>query len=309
MHFKERPEDFVVKEVMQLAFDEQGEYGYFLLRKKGWAGFEVLEQLGRATGLKLRDFGFAGLKDKYAVTEQHLSVPRPAVGRMKKVKIRDVTLEFLGYGKERIVLGMLEGNRFMIIVRSADEKRELGVSRIKNYFDQQRFGSKTIAIGRALVQHDFERACLLMGLSVEGHNYIEALRRQHRRILRFYVSSYQSWMWNSVVEKLPDGVDNIPLLGYLTEFTDKRVGKLYNDLMKKEKITLENFLMKPFPELSSEGNERVVFFTVKDFSYRWEWDDLHAGKYKCILQFFLPKGCYATLVVKTLFPGVKDKSA
>lgn len=298
----------MVFEVLHPTFDEKGSYGYFLLKKKNWSGFEALEQLSLKSRLKLRDFGFAGLKDKRAVTEQHLSVPRHAVETLQKIKIRDLDLTFLGYGKERIVLGMLEGNKFRITVRDLPAEKKLQIKIVRNYFDKQRFGSKTVAIGRAIVQQDFERACQLHGLEVPDKNYIAALRKIHRRILRFYISSYQSWMWNTVVEQLPDEVKHVPLLGYLTSFDDKKVEKLYTTLLKKEDITLDNFLMKPFPELSSEGNDRKTFFMVKDFSSRWEWDELHPRMKKCVLEFFIPKGCYATLVVKQLFPEVTDAS-
>lgn len=305
--FKECPEDFEVNEVMELEKLKTGRYCYFLFTKKNWGSFEAFQQLAKATKLKPSLIGYAGLKDKHAVTHQYLSVPAPGGKRLMKVKIKDMILEFLGHGDERITLGSLQGNQFRIVVRGFDRQQTLHIKNVRNYFDTQRFGSKTIAVGRAIVHHDFARVCELLGLKVEG-DPIRTLRTLERRPLRFYISSYQSWMWNTVVEQLSGDVDTVPILGYLTTFSDKRIGTLYKKLMKDEKIILDSFLLKPIPELSSEGSDRAMSFTVSDFSYQWERDEMHGDKYKCILKFFLPKGCYATLVVKQLFPGVKDKS-
>lgn len=305
--FKERPEDFEVREVMDLPLQEKGEYAHYMLMKKGWGSFEAFQELARRIGIKPRLIGYGGLKDKHAVTYQYISLPADAGERLRNVKIKDMSFEFLGYGKDRITLGALQGNTFRIVVRGLDKKTTLKIDKVRNSFDTQRFGNKTLAIGRAMIQHDFVRVCKLLGID-DGGDPLRAIRRLERRPLRFYVSSYQSWMWNTVVEQLPDDVTSVPLLGYLTEFTDKRTEKLYLALMKKENITLDNFLLKPIPELSSEGGDRSMFFIIKDFSSQWEWDELHPKKHKCILTFSLPKGCYATLVVKQLFPGVKDKS-
>ncbi len=305
--FKERPEDFKVREVMDLPLEKSGNYMYYLFMKKEWSSFEAFQEIARKIGIKPRLIGYGGLKDKHAVTYQYISLPSDAGERLRTIKIKDMSFESLGYGKERITLGALKGNAFHIVVRDLDKKTSLKIDTVCNYFDTQRFGNKTIAIGRAMIQHDFVRVCKLLGID-DGGDPLRAIRRLERRPLRFYVSSYQSWMWNNVVEQLSDDVKSVPLLGYLTEFTDKRIEKLYLVLMKKEKITLENFLLKPIPELSSEGGERNIFFTVKGFTSEWAWDELHPKKHKCILTFILPKGCYATLVVKQLFPGVKDKS-
>jgi tRNA(Glu) U13 pseudouridine synthase TruD len=60
-------------------------------------------------------------------------------------------------------------------------------------------------------------------------------------------------------------------------------------------------LIRQFPEISVEGSERDTFVNVKNFKYRYENDELNNGKFKCILEFSLPKGAYGTIVVKELF--------
>ena len=71
--------------------------------------------------------------------------------------------------------------------------------------------------------------------------------------------------------------------------------------MKEENITNDDFLIRQFPEISVEGAERSTFVNVKNFKYKYENDELNNNKFKCILEFSLPKGAYGTIVVKELF--------
>jgi tRNA pseudouridine13 synthase len=301
MIFKMKPEDFIVREVLELPLHDKGRYAYFLLKKINRDSFGAFQEISRTLKLPFSQLGYAGLKDKQAVTEQYLSVPSSFKTSLEKLSMIGISLSFVGYGNERITLGMLEGNTFDIVVRDLPEKKDLHIEKVLNFFDTQRFQGNSLSVGRALVQGNYKEACKLLKLSVDGNDFIGALRTVHRRILRFYLSVYQSWLWNTVVEEVKDFVDNVPLLGYLTEFSDKRVAQVYITLMKKESITLDSFLFKSLPELAFEGLDRATGFTVQDFSFIWDDDVLHPDAYACTLKFFLPKGCYATLVVKHLF--------
>ena len=70
------PEDFGVDEI--LGFDAGGEGPHALLhvRKRGANTEWVARELARAAGCKPFEVGFAGLKDRNAVTTQHFTVPR-----------------------------------------------------------------------------------------------------------------------------------------------------------------------------------------------------------------------------------------
>jgi tRNA pseudouridine13 synthase len=71
--------------------------------------------------------------------------------------------------------------------------------------------------------------------------------------------------------------------------------------MKGEKLKQEDFIMRKIPELSSEGNSRSMFVEVKDFKVSYSKDELNKGKLKAVLDFKLPPGSYATMVVKKMF--------
>ena len=69
------PEDFAVDE--ELGFSPQGSGSHALLRvrKRGANTEFVARQIAGAAGVRAMDVGFAGLKDRHAVTTQWFTVP------------------------------------------------------------------------------------------------------------------------------------------------------------------------------------------------------------------------------------------
>ncbi len=302
MKLKQLPEDFYVKELMDSNFVSSGDYSCFSLRKNGWGTLAAIFAIANCLKAPVKAFGIAGMKDKRAVTEQYVSVYRISREQIEKVKIKDVGLNFLGYLKDRILLGDHKGNHFRIVARDFDERKEIKQGKILNLYDYQRFGKKgeNIGLGRALIKGDYKTFCDGFNLKVENNDYIGAIRRINRRVLRFIISSYQSHLWNGVARKLVNEYEQIPVLGFLTEFGGE-IKDAYCRLMKEEGISKEDFLMKKIPELSSEGGTRKVFVELSNLSWKWDEDEVNKGKFKCILEFDLGKGQYATHVVKSLF--------
>ena len=308
MKIKVVEEDFRVEEMAFFdlkGFDEiEGQtYGCFLLEKKRKNTPEVISEVARRLRIKMKSIGFAGNKDRLAVTRQFISIPLDSeedVSKVTSLEINEVSLTFVGWMEERITLGDLIGNRFEIVVRGLENEREVKVGRIKNFFGEQRFGTNNVNVGKALVKNDFERACELLGLEVAERNFVNTLKKLDARELRFYVSAYQSWLWNKVAEKVED-VEELDLLGFLTEFEDENVSNLYETLLLKDNIQKESFMIKQLKEASLEGSKRKLFMDVKKFSYEWGIDEILDGKKKCKLFFDLDKGCYATVVVSSLF--------
>jgi len=82
-HFSKNSSDFVVREVPLYEPSNEGEHCILLLQKKGIGTHEALRILSERTGAKMREFGYAGLKDKQGLTTQHVSMPakfEPALG-------------------------------------------------------------------------------------------------------------------------------------------------------------------------------------------------------------------------------------
>ncbi|MEM2916643.1 MAG: tRNA pseudouridine(13) synthase TruD, partial [Candidatus Woesearchaeota archaeon] len=213
MKLKQVPEDFIVKEISTITPEKEGEYTYFLLKKKNYTTLGALQQLALALNTPLNWFGCAGNKDKVAVTEQVCSVATIAPASLKSLVFDNLWLEPLGKGSKPVSLGDLKGNHFEITVRDIDALPE-PKTRFINYFGEQRFSTHNAAIGKALVKRDFQQAVALLlesksiasmavqqSLASQPKNYLGALKTLPLRLLRFYIHAYQSLLWNELAKR------------------------------------------------------------------------------------------------------------
>ncbi|MBI2667819.1 tRNA pseudouridine(13) synthase TruD [Candidatus Woesearchaeota archaeon] len=321
---KHKIDDFCVEESVKLDLtSKKKDYTYFILEKRNWNTNDAIKAIASRLKVKPNRFNVAGIKDRKAITRQYVSAYRINKNELENLKIKDLKIIFVGYGEERLKLGQIECNNFKIIVRNLDKKYDK-IKFIENYFDDQRFGGKNIILGKALVKKEFRKACYSLRLRWKEGDYVNPLRTLGKKLLRFYINSYQSLLFNEVLRIYfsrrykdfknveyshgefifsSDKIKNIkvPILGFLTEFDNEEIKEIYEDIMRKEEISKENFIIRQIPEISSEGNERDLIVDIKDLDCRYENDELNKGKLKAILEFSLPKGSYATLVVKKMF--------
>ncbi|MBW2993027.1 tRNA pseudouridine(13) synthase TruD [Candidatus Woesearchaeota archaeon] len=309
---KQVPEDFIVKEIPDYMLEMDGDYSYFVLKKRNYNTIDALERIAKKLKKQMRFVGFAGNKDKKAVTEQICSVKNVSREKLEKIDIKDIKITYLGKGGKPISLGDLKGNEFVITIRDLKKEKAVEAERIPNYFGEQRFSKNNVAIGRAIVQRNFNAAIKLIdSYRVKDHleefpyDYAGALRQFSLRLRRIYVHAYQSWIWNEMVKEYlkrePAENEKIPIIGFGTEFKNRTVNLIANKIMNREGISPRDFIIRQMPELSAEGNERDLFVTPEDFWVEFEEDGLNKGKLKAIVHFILPKGSYATEIVKHLF--------
>ncbi|MBI2109628.1 tRNA pseudouridine(13) synthase TruD, partial [Candidatus Woesearchaeota archaeon] len=264
MKIKVIPEDFYVEEDFEPKLDGR-EYAYFKLKKRNWSTIEVITALAARLQVPVKWFGYCGNKDKNAVTVQYVSLYNGDKDKLDRIKVKDLELEFLGYGNERITLGMNRGNLFKIIIRDLEKEIEVKNRKVLNLFDEQRFGKDNLnmKVGRAIIKKNFKEACRLLDLSADGKDYIGVLSKLDKRRMRFYVNAYQSYLWNQVVSRLNKEFEKVPLIGFLTE-SEGEVKEIYEEIMVKEGITKNDFMIKSMREISSEGAERNTFIEPRD---------------------------------------------
>ena len=209
---KQIPEDFRVKEISNIKIHDKGVYSYFLLKKKEYTTFKAIEQISENLNLPIKSFGFAGNKDKKAITEQFISIKTNK--NIGNLKIKDISLKSVGKGQNPISLGDLAGNEFVITVRNLEKEQfSFNVDKIPNYFDEQRFSRNNSEVGKAIVKKDFKRAVELVlenkgeheeklgeYLLRNNNDYIGALRTINKKILRLYIHAYQSLIFNETVK-------------------------------------------------------------------------------------------------------------
>ena len=328
---KQLPEDFIVKEISSVQLKDKGSYLYFLMKKKNRNTLDVVKEIAKQLNLKEKQVGFAGSKDKQAVTEQVCSVKNISKEKLSGLRIDNVELKFLGYNDQPICLGDLAGNQFEITVRNLDSIKIKIIDFVENYFDEQRFSRNNAEIGRYLVKKKFKEAVKLIDapkvqqqLQKNPNDSIGALKLLPLRLLKLYVNAYQSYLWNETLAEylknktgakevkyslgslffIKKKIKNfdLPLIGFDELKTKAQIKKIINKIMQKEGLTHQDFIIKPIPELSLEGEERKAFVKIKDLEIKpAEPDELNKNKPKIKVKFTLPKGSYATMVIRKLF--------
>jgi tRNA pseudouridine13 synthase len=144
------PEDFAVEEDLGFAPAGAGSHVLLKVRKRNANTEWVARELARAVGCRAGDVGYAGLKDRRAVTVQWFSVPMPrsAVADLAAIRGNDFEVLEAHPHTKKLPRGALAGNRFTIRIRdlvvddAALTERVTAVARegIPNFFGPQRFG-------------------------------------------------------------------------------------------------------------------------------------------------------------------------
>ncbi len=149
---KNRPEDFIVEEVPLYEPCGEGEHLYIYVEKCRRTTTDVIRRFAKLFHVRQSDIGFAGLKDKHAVTRQHLSVYLPDSSNddayLERIYHTGVTLLRSARHKNKLRRGHLAGNHFDIRVRDVSPDVEaarcildrLVATGAPNYLGEQRFG-------------------------------------------------------------------------------------------------------------------------------------------------------------------------
>ena len=173
---RERIEDFVVDEIPKHAdIAENGEFTHFNLEKKNWETISAVRAIARSLGVSYKRFGYAGNKDRRAVTTQRIAAWRIEQEELMKVQLDGIRLFDFTKSNSRISLGDSEGNRFRITIRNAALRgqdleasmkaasEQIEIAGVPNYFGYQRFGTvrpNTHLVGRELVKGNLEAAVM-----------------------------------------------------------------------------------------------------------------------------------------------------
>lgn len=324
---KQKPEDFIVEEIPLLKDEGKGDYTYFTLEKTGLNTLQAAELIAAKLGISIKQIGWAGNKDKHAITTQLISLNKAQPEKAQNLNISGIKLSYAGRGTEAVAVGKLKANKFTITLRNLAESDCAQIlknaARLKknsysmpNYFDEQRFSAKNPELGRMIVQGKINEAIKKFPE--------ENLRRMHKSQLLLYVHAYQSLLFNRMLashikkhsrnhsavkysrgemlfpaQKMPNC--KIPIIGFGTETTKGEISELMLEEMKAEGITPRNFIIRQLPEATSEGSLRAAFVSIKNLEIGCvEQDELNEGAKKSKISFTLPKGSYATIAVKML---------
>lgn len=203
------PEDFEVEELPAYLPAGDGEHLYLWVEKRGLNTAEVARLIARATNTRERDVGYAGQKDRHAVTRQWMSVNT----KLDSVALDDDRVRVLETRRHRnrLKVGHLRGNRFRVVLRGVGANAEanaravlarLEAEGLPNFYGLQRFGraGDNAVLGAAI-----------LGLT----DHPQAGRaRADRHLRRLALSALQSELFNRcLTARLEESLFDTPILG------------------------------------------------------------------------------------------------
>ena len=162
---KDRPEDFFVQELPLYEPSGQGEHIYCEIQKTGQTTFDVVNRMAAELNIPRHNIGFAGMKDARAVTRQVLSIQGSTENMINALHIPGVEVLWISRHTNKLRLGHLQGNRFVIRIRNVDATDVVKAQAIvdviaqrglPNFFGEQRFGTRqnNDLLGATLIRDD-----------------------------------------------------------------------------------------------------------------------------------------------------------
>jgi len=312
-----KEENFVVEEIPSRKFfmkysrlaggikEVQGPYTLALLRKKGITTKDAIKFIQRKFNLKKDDIGYAGLKDKFAVTAQYITIK----GDIEGIKTDRIDLTKIGHTDKMMQVGELIGNKFTITLRNCKNPQNMAVMEeikkraMPNYFGPQRFGNHgdNHEVGRLILTGNYEKALDLINKRGCEKSFDEI----SKKTLKFFIHAYQSFLFNKILDIYISKYSKacfveFPLVGYDTKLKKDFASQQLKKLMEKDKISPKNFYVRSL-NLRCNGSFRRAFVKVSDLSYKIEGSSL-------VLTFILPKGSYATTLLNEITKGVHRQS-
>jgi tRNA pseudouridine13 synthase len=190
--FISTPDTFLVEEIPAYAPSGEGTHLFLLIEKRGLTTFDAIARIARAFGLAPRDIGYAGLKDRHALTRQWVSLPGVTAERALAIADADLKVLQAVPHPHKLRLGHLRGNRFEVTLTGDATEGEragfrarfdaLAASGVPNRFGAQRFGAggDNAAVGLALLRGE--------------------RRERDKRRRRLLLSALQSAVFNRALE-------------------------------------------------------------------------------------------------------------
>lgn len=314
------PADFFVEERLGFELSGRGEHVFLCIEKTGQTTIEVAKQIARFAGVDVQAIGYAGLKDRNAVTRQWFSVWLPKHNKVDWEQLSKDSLKIIDCNRhsKKLKRGANRSNCFQIILRDLivdkaaleDRLQWIGQHGVPNYFGPQRFGRTGNNVQQALA-------------------WLNGSGRKPGRFLKgMYLSSIRSFLFNKVLAhrvKLGNWDKGVAGDNYIFNGSNAcfQSLSLNNDLLERVEsgvihpalmlfgvgefnnngiaYDIEQGVFQLYPSLCHFISEKKI---KKDWrasrllvsNLTWIWHD-----YNCLqLNFELPSGAFATSVLSEL---------
>lgn len=316
---KATAEDFQVDEVLDIPLSGDGEHLWLWVEKRGLNTEEAARRLARAAGVPLRTVSYAGLKDRQALTRQWFSLQLPGKADPDLSAAQDDTLKILKSSrhKRKLQRGAHAANGFTLRLTQLQADQAALQSRLEliaahgipNYFGAQRFGWQGGNLGEA-----------------REYAARQALPEQ-RAVRSRLLSTARSYLFNQVLAaRVTDGSWQRAQVGDLLAFTDSRsffpageaecsdprlaildlhpTGPQWGEgespatgatgVLEQEVAARESALRDWLVKAGMEHERRILRLPIGGLTWHYPESDILQ------LEFVLPAGCFATVLVREL---------
>lgn len=290
-------EDFIVTELPLQPPCGEGEHIWLEVEKNGANTAFVAQQLAEAASVQERDVGYAGLKDRHAITRQWFSIYLPKGETPDLTQLQHPEFKVLSQSRhvKKLRPGDLQGNRFRVVLRDVTGDRDAMEGNLKavasqgvpNYFGAQRFGFEggNIEQGRAMLARE--------------------IRVRNPKKKGIYLSAVRSFVFNEVLAlRIQQGLWGQSLPGDVMDEAGRPTGPLWGRgrvATTDQAQALESAVAERHASLCDgmehaglDQERRALVTRPGDLS--WEWPQAH----QLVLTFSLPAGSYATAVLNEI---------
>ncbi|MCU1715841.1 tRNA pseudouridine(13) synthase TruD [Pseudomonas sp. 5P_3.1_Bac2] len=312
-------EDFQVDEVLDIPLAGEGEHLWLWVEKRELNTEEAAKRIARAAGVPLRLISYAGLKDRQALTRQWFSLHLPGKVDPDLTAAEDASLRILKQQRHsrKLQRGAHAANGFTLRLTGLKAEREVLEQRLQqikaqgvpNYYGLQRFG--------------FEGGNVAHARHFAANNSLPEKRNVRSRVL----SAARSYLFNQILaQRVAAGNWQQAMPGDLLAFTDSRsffpaaeaecsdprlaaldlhpTGPLWGE----GQSTASGFAQQLEQKLAEQEAQLVNWLAQAQMSHErrilrlpierlaWHYPGLDILQ----LEFVLPAGCFATVLVREL---------
>ncbi len=270
---REAPEDFKVEEILKDGSKAQiepavvpqingrGRYLVCILVKRNWDTLLAVQAITQKLGIDPERIQIAGIKDKRAVTAQHVSIGRMLPEQVAHFKLDNLWLYPLRFSNEKIHTKLLFGNQFCITARAISHTPSEIIERMEkvrtrllklggcpNFFGHQRFGTTrpiTHLVGKHILLGEWEKAALTFLAKPSPNEHPESrLAREQLRSTQDYEEALQHFPSKLVYER--------EMLSHLAKRSRDFVGAFYRLPRKLSQLFVQAYQSYLFNKFLSQ---------------------------------------------------------
>jgi tRNA pseudouridine13 synthase len=226
-----------------------------------------------------------------------------------------------GFLAEKIIKGHFNGALKFHLTHSSSEDKKENLLKKKFFFD--RWGEWNAC--RTASTTVWERLCFSR-LASHPKDFLFLLRKIQSQEMAFHFASFQAFLWNEVLRRLvlregsatssypgiagdyvfddeprvPSAL-TIPTPASRLTSKDPQIIREYQQIFKERALKTSQFNLTKIRQSYFKSIERPARVTPDRLSFTFDNDETSTGKKKIALSFILPRGSYATMLIKRLF--------